>query len=168
MDLVQRKGRARIKEKLDRFLANREWSNLFPNALSKNCGFFDSNHRAIELSLNHKIWVAKEAQKLQFMFENKWTKEEDFADNVGVFWESTRNIQTLQKKFTTCGKLISSWVEQRVGNTKNKIDKLTKKINRVQDDDREGENTIVLQRKLEKLLLQEEAHWQQRAKKILV
>lgn len=112
--------------------------------------------------------MAKETQKRQFIFENKWTLEEDFADKVGDFWESMRNIQPLNKKLTTCSKLISSWAEQRVGNTKNKIQKLEKEIDRICDEDKEGKDTIALQRKLEKVLLQKEAHWQQRCQKTLV
>lgn len=87
-----RKGLANIKQKPDRFLVNKEWMNMFPRALSNNSGFYGSDHRAIKLSLNHRIWVAKDkVLKKYFIFENKWSLEEDFHNppqKISSLWKT--------------------------------------------------------------------------------
>lgn len=68
----RRKGVNLIKEKLDRFLANRAWKIKFPKASATNLGFYGSDHRAIKIKLNHKIWVRKNVVTIKkFVFENK-------------------------------------------------------------------------------------------------
>lgn len=80
----RRKGRNKIKERLDRFLVNANWSNLFPNVLATNSSFYGSDHRVVKIKLNHQIWVRKERNSSKkFAFENKWKLEENFDKGVG-------------------------------------------------------------------------------------
>lgn len=116
-----RKGKARIKERLDRFVANKAWMNLFPRALSTNCGFYSSDHRAVKLNLNFRKWVPKKTSRKPFVFENKWTLEEDFTDNARTCWEAANKERSLPEKLRKCGELVSEWGERKVGNTKKKI-----------------------------------------------
>lgn len=51
--------------------------------------------------------------------------------------------------------MISNWV----GNTKKKIDKLTREIDPLQEIDDNTLEVKNLEKKLEKLLVQEEVHW---------
>ncbi|KAL8473801.1 hypothetical protein ACS0TY_030599 [Phlomoides rotata] len=77
----------RVQEKLDRFLANKSWLESFPDVKVYNMGFFGSDHRAIKLSLNHKRWSIKKINKLPFVFENKWTVEDNFYSAALKAWD---------------------------------------------------------------------------------
>lgn len=140
-----RKGKARICEKLDHFLANTEWENLFPRAQATNCSFFGSDHRAVKLSVNLRKWVPKHKPCKPFIFENKWILENGFIDNVKQFWDSTAPAKTLPEKLSICGDLVSKWAE-KVGNTKKKIAKLSKEIDSLQAIETEESNIYPLQK----------------------
>lgn len=121
------KGKHNIKEKLDRFFANQSWKNTISRACAVNSGYFGSDHRAIKLLLNHKKWVRNESIKKNFMFENKWLMEENFLKTMRC-WEQTKNNSNFPAKLVQCGNLISNWAKEEVGNTKSKIDALSKDI----------------------------------------
>lgn len=78
----KRKRVSNIKEKLDRFLANDHWRQLFPKAFALNCGYYRSDHKAVKLTLNHSKWVQKGPLKKSFVFENKWILKDSFCSKA--------------------------------------------------------------------------------------
>lgn len=143
-----RKGTANIKQRLDRFLANAHWKNLFPNAVSHNCGFFGSDHRVVKLNLNLKKWIVKTPQNKPFIFENKWTAEEDYRDQIQKAWENSVNTHSLPEKLMKCGQLVKQWADLKVGNTQEKIEKLRRETDSLHNSDASNEETKYLEKEL--------------------
>lgn len=163
-----RKGKGRICEWLDRFIANKSWKDLFPRAEATNCGFFGSDHRAVKLLLNFKQWRPKNPAKKGFMFENKWMMEEGFLAVVGQGWNEANRMETFPEKLDLCGNRINKWVSAKVGNTNQKIKQVLNEIDRLKGEEGNGDDVKTLEKEAEKLMLQEEMYWHQRAKKKLV
>lgn len=163
----KRRGSGNVKERLDRFVVNQQWRKVFPYARAMNCGYFGSDHRAIKLTLNYKRWVVKKEAANSFMFENKWVLEDSFQEKAEKCWEKAKARHSLPDKLKICGELLQEWAEKDVGHTGKKIKRLSKEIEEFlsnEDNDEEDETIINKQVQLEKLLLQEEIHWQQRSK----
>lgn len=157
-----------MKERLDRFLANLSWSNLFLRAKAINSAFFGSDHRAVKVQLNLQKWVRKTPTTKRFMFENKWLVEEDFSKVASKAWEQSKNANDLPDGLETCGKIISNQANTEVGNTKRKIEQLSREIEEEYlNEENEGPTETITnkERLLEKLMTQEELHWHQRSKK---
>ncbi|PNT74998.1 hypothetical protein BRADI_1g26043v3 [Brachypodium distachyon] len=63
-----------LYERLDRFFANPEWSDMFPNANVYNLPIMLSDHAPVLAVLHFKF----KKPTYQFKFENWWLLEEDF------------------------------------------------------------------------------------------
>lgn len=120
------------------------------------------------MCLNHSVWIRKSSPKQQFVFENKWLLEDNFTKKAKESWWQTNTINSLPDRLEACGKHFVEWARQEVGNSKRNIEKLVKELDTLQsyDDCADDEELICnKERELEKLLLQGEIYWQQRAKK---
>lgn len=94
--------------------------------------------------------------------------EENFTKVLNTCWEQTKGKNEFHDKHQLCGDLIMQWVKADIGNTSRKIQQLSREINNLYgiEDEAQGEEDIqIKERELEKLLLQEEIHWQQRSRK---
>ncbi|KAL8548727.1 hypothetical protein ACS0TY_007839 [Phlomoides rotata] len=89
----KRSGKGRIWEKLDRFVANEAWLQLFPVAKASNLGFYGSDHMAIKVQLNFACETTVNMDQKRFFSENKWMMEEGFSQAVKDAW--TRRIRPL-------------------------------------------------------------------------
>lgn len=133
-----------------------------------NSSYFGSDHRAVKLQLNFQKWVRKKSTIKRFCFENKWLVEENYHKIVMSAWENSRHTIDLPSRLQLCGEEISKWANDVVGNTKRRIDQLSKEIELDllnEEDDDNSETTLNKGRLLEKLLLQEEIYWHQRSKR---
>lgn len=100
-----------------------------------------------------------------FMFESKWTIEDNYPTTVLQGWEDARREEALSRKLGTCGSRIAKWAEDNVGNTKKRIKGLLQEIDLIKTNEGREEVAKPLEREAEKLLMQEEMYWHQRAKK---
>lgn len=76
--------------------------------------------------------------------------------------------EDLHHKLQHCGNFILEWAKTEVGNTHRKIEQLSREIDNFYTNEElaDGEDIIRSKEKdLEKLLIQEEVHWQQRSRK---
>ncbi|XP_074314558.1 uncharacterized protein LOC141649777 [Silene latifolia] len=75
----------RVYSRIDRFLINHEWLNLYPNSYAYflNEGLFDHNpcicYRRLDISL----------RKTHFRYFNMWGQASDFPEIVRIEWEKT-------------------------------------------------------------------------------
>jgi exonuclease III len=74
--------RGRIRERLDRAVANQDWRDLFPLAGVINEDFWKSDHRPITVDSEHFDVAQIRAGGGKRMFEAKWLIEESFDDIV--------------------------------------------------------------------------------------
>lgn len=77
-------------------------------------------------------------------------------------WSRAAIAFELPDKLKNCGKALSEWAKEKVGNTKQKIKKLVKEINEAQLEEDFEENYDCVhdkERELQRLLLQEEHYW---------
>lgn len=77
-----RSGHQKIRERLDKGLANEEWLSLFPGALVKNLPRFASDHAPIFLDTNGAL----NAGPKPFRFESCWIKDEGSRVVVDEAW----------------------------------------------------------------------------------
>jgi hypothetical protein len=92
-------------EKLDRFLMNSEWENLFPVTVHKiSRDIYDHNPIILDTLED------KEHRSISFRFEKSWLKEEDFLSRVERIWRehvNTRNsLELVQIKLKKVKKIL--------------------------------------------------------------
>lgn len=163
----KRRGRNLILEKLDRYVANNTWRNLYPNVEVWNLEFYHSDHRPIKLLLNRSLIVPKQPHSSTFRFEAKWLLEESYEDTVKTTWSSVGSVVPLQHKLLVSGQSLKTWAKETVGHTKNKILNVRRQLNEKLDEAETRWDQLEvtkLERELEKLYTQEELFWQQRSR----
>ncbi|KAL8481461.1 hypothetical protein ACS0TY_027825 [Phlomoides rotata] len=106
---------SRILEKLDRFVANADWCERFPNAKVSNGDFYGSDHRAIKVQLSKHCSKARETVSKRFMFENKWLLEDGYNEMVSTVWAKGEAAYSLPDRLTSCGRLIQAWAHENFG-----------------------------------------------------
>jgi hypothetical protein len=72
--------RGRIRERLDRAIANRSWQDMHPEAVAQHLEHMRSDHRPILLDTEYQNTTGNQQRTRKF--EAKWLKEEVFADVV--------------------------------------------------------------------------------------
>ncbi|KAL5759510.1 hypothetical protein ACOSQ2_018348 [Xanthoceras sorbifolium] len=165
----KREGVANIQERLDRFLVDSQWSNIFPVASVSNLGFNFSDHRPILLRLEEgtKSIVVKEKG---FKFEPFWLKEEECGQIVEAAWREkgvSSSVQDLKFKLNWCAARLGAWSSSKFGS----LPKLVGEKQKFLDDlflrsSEEGvmEEIRKVERELEGLLEKEEIFWRQRSR----
>jgi exonuclease III len=76
-----------LYERLDRFLANAEWCNLYPNANIYNLPILQGDHAPILAILHSKY----KKPTYHFKFENWWLLEDDFQETAMKAWKVTQS-----------------------------------------------------------------------------
>jgi exonuclease III len=77
----------RIRERLDRALANADWSGMHPSAELIHLDFVKSDHRPILIDTEHRS-VPQVKQSRPRRFEAKWLREQGFTEVVQQAWDS--------------------------------------------------------------------------------
>lgn len=81
-----RTPQTRVRERLDRFMASTEWSNLFPNATVTHLLKNKSDHCPIVARLTqHRR--PREGGRRSFRFETAWLLEEGCENIVKEAWD---------------------------------------------------------------------------------
>ena len=76
--------RGRIRERLDRAVANNSWSVMHPGAIVQHLDFIRSDHRPIMIDTEYQMLSAGRSKVCRF--EAKWFKEKEFNDVVQQAW----------------------------------------------------------------------------------
>lgn len=163
----RRRGREVVLEKLDQFLGNRRWFELFPEMEEVSLEYYGSDHRPIKLSFNNLPRSRPRPSTTRFMFENKWLVEDDFLDVVSKAWNGDDPTANLPSRIQECSTSMQLWAKEKVGSTGRRIMETWKKLNTALDNiENDGimEEVRTLEAELEKLETQEELHWKQRSR----
>ncbi|KAL8534077.1 hypothetical protein ACS0TY_010190 [Phlomoides rotata] len=150
----RRSGNNKIMEKLDRFMANQVWMDLFSEARTYNLDFFCFDHRAVKVVLEAGDRNIFNHPTHSFTFENKCLLEEGFKEAISHAWRVGQNSRDFQERLSKCGEQLSKWAKEEVGNTKNMIKEVSKKLDKIcraEEAEWDYREVKLLERELKKL-----------------
>ncbi|XP_073046081.1 uncharacterized protein [Primulina eburnea] len=162
-----RKGDASVLARLDRYISNTAWISCFPRAEAENLGYWGSDHRHVLLILQPIVSHQMRRIQKRFLFEHKWFMEADFTDYFSQKWQECRCDTTLPNCLSICSGALKSWAGNRVVQMGRQIKALRKDLDRLMGSNVINNNHFRIQevqKKIEKLIDQEEVHWNQRAR----
>lgn len=125
---------SRIYERLDRFLANTQWCELFPLGSVSHCQVAYSDHYPICLNLDG-IYLVKKSPKL-FRFKSMWTKEEDCSNIINDVWLKRMNdgtIWAIMHLIYQCGVRLSQWNRTNFGHVQQSLAKTNQALKIAQE-----------------------------------
>ncbi|KAF5458754.1 hypothetical protein F2P56_022761 [Juglans regia] len=132
-------GKGRVYERLDRFLANGQWCDLFPQSVV--------THGSISYSDHMPIWLEVEGggergrQKMLFRFEAMWVGEEGCQCIINRVWdkEGQRNdVEKAMKMILDCGEDLQRWNESHFGKVQSELKKAQQVLQKLQAEDTAG------------------------------
>jgi hypothetical protein len=163
-----REGRAIIKERLDRGVANMEWRTWFPAALVSVEAAVSSDHAPLILSLK-KIPKRKKGNK-HFRYEAAWALEDGCKEVIATVWGQEQmqplGWDRLNHKLNACMQKISLWKETLQGPKLRSLSCMREKLAQLQGlEDMGNSNQIAhLKRDIQLQLEKDDLWWRQRAK----
>ncbi|KAJ8423958.1 hypothetical protein Cgig2_007562 [Carnegiea gigantea] len=119
-----------VKERLDRYCADTEWSLLFLNAFVSHINSDISYHLPILLKCHPRI-NKRSAQKRLLMFENIWFTEPACKDMVTATWFSTSHanaVDNLLSRLSKCSSELDHWNRTSFGNVSQQIRDLERRL----------------------------------------
>ncbi|KAK4833356.1 hypothetical protein QYF36_003358 [Acer negundo] len=165
----KRDGVNNIQERLDRFLANKDWMNLFLYAGVKHLGYNNSDHMSILLNLRALDRGVMHKSELSFKFEHFWLMEEDCGKVVCLAWKESGEsnlAEDLHMKMGGCAMKLGEWSRERFVSLRklinSKREALEGLLGRASDEGVSKEIGNV-ESELECLLSKDEVYWKQRA-----
>jgi exonuclease III len=163
-----RPGRANIRERLDRGLANQQWVHLFPNIVINHLTTSQSDHCPILLSTEGSYQNIPKP----FRFEAFWTRDKSSFSVVAEAWLADIEGSpafSLSRKWKNTKNALKSWNHQHFGNIQANIKKLMTEISAIQSCPHSSSNSdreVILQRNLQEHLLREEVLWKQKSREL--
>ena len=79
--------RGRIRERLDRAVANGAWASMHPGAVLQHLEYMKADHRPILLDTEYQEALHDRSGIKRF--EAKWLREKGFREEVQRAWDST-------------------------------------------------------------------------------
>ena len=76
-----------IREMIDRSVASRELSELFPNVFVKHAPCIILDHYPIVVDIEGRIGKKLQKAKKRFKFEAMWANEEECAEIIKAIWK---------------------------------------------------------------------------------
>lgn len=158
-----------IQVKLDHFLVNSSWLELFPRVLQNCLPRLGSDH--VPIRLEYGIHIPKPHP---FRFEKAWFSANNFLDLIKEWWDSPQLVgcgaYILAKKITLLRERLRNWMKEDFGQIKLKklallheiglIDAI-KESRPLKEEERGKDNALRVE--MLSILKQEEIYWKQRA-----
>ena len=114
-----------VQCRLDRTVANQEWSDMFPQALATYLQKVCSDHSPVLTTLVECLWK----KRANFKYDQRWIKREGFFDTINHSWKRQASGQgSLLGKIATCRRDISIWKRGAKPNSALRIQELHSKI----------------------------------------
>lgn len=161
--------RGRIRERLDRALANDNWRRRFGDAILQHLDYGRSDHRPILMCLEAEVQQVNEGPGI-LRFEAKWLKEANFQQVVESAWERSASQATrdgLAGKLAAVHELLHKWDMSVLQSTNRKLRSTQKDLERVATGPLSDENVArqqELAHEIEFLREHEEIRWAQRSR----
>ncbi|XP_023928141.1 uncharacterized protein LOC112039498 [Quercus suber] len=112
----ERLGTQRTLVRLDRFVANKGWKALFPEAMVFHMSMPASDHCLLELSLKKR--GHPKPTKKRFFFESMWTRDDRCREVIETAWDPLRECPMfqLQDRIRSCQIHLQEWNRATFGN----------------------------------------------------
>jgi hypothetical protein len=153
-----------VEEKLDRALVSSNWCNLFPNATLECLTASSSDHYPIWLTCKPQINPQRSTHR--FKFENVWLAESDFSNLVRQQWRSY-NDSSITQKLSNCANDLVQWSRNN-NKLQHDISQARKQLDLIRTNVTASNlnQYSALRKRLDRLLVQDDLYWKQRAKTI--
>ncbi|XP_062171126.1 uncharacterized protein LOC133876913 [Alnus glutinosa] len=164
-----RDGRDLTLERLDRVVANRDWSGVYNVVEVEVLPRYCSDHSPLIISFDPascKPWT----KSRRFLFEAGWMKNVEHRKLVRTAWRiknpTTDKWLVLREKLDSCRGLLKSWARSSVNQEMSNVKKVEEDLQKVQ---MEGDPKNIVKEKalkatLDHLLELEDLKWRQRAR----
>jgi hypothetical protein len=162
-----RDGAANVRMRLDRAVANTEWSDVFPDACVRHIGTVRSDHKLLLLRLQDGGSHAR--GNMTFHYEIMWEREEGLNAVVERSWNSRRAGDDLGSVAASLQRLteeLKIWSKNNFGQVTKKIEELREEMEQLEREDPIQKRAQVLENKaqLDEHLYREEMTWLQRSR----
>ncbi|GMI79837.1 hypothetical protein HRI_001653000 [Hibiscus trionum] len=154
-----------IHERLDRFIANSAWQDLYPSHRIITEYVAKSDHCFLLLELDTSASTPKTQPSKNFRFESCWANNIDNIQTIKRAWADTPG--TAINKIEAVGTYLEEWQNQQRFKSTGRIKFLTKKINKLLYRPLTATNEQVYlnyRTELNKLLTEQEIYWAQRSR----
>lgn len=154
-----------VRLRLDRFLANSNFYNLFANFQVANLDWAKSDHRPIQLSILGRDQGYRRGRGCHsFKFEEWWTRQEECRRIIqrGNCWGSEQEKpQPLHHALIQCSFALKGWGFVQNKRLKMEIKEVKEKLKREYERSSSTYFSIIhaLEKRLDTLLLEEEMYW---------
>ena len=102
-----------IQERLDRFVANLSWRDIFGGSFVTHLEKRRSDHLPILFSVRKKLTAGRETKKQRlFRFEEMWTREEECGDVIAGAWVKGNGVSG---NLVSAAKELREWSRVRFG-----------------------------------------------------
>ncbi|KAG9448166.1 hypothetical protein H6P81_014294 [Aristolochia fimbriata] len=160
-----------IMAKLDRFLVNQEWIDIYGNTSGRILPRTTSDHSPILLETDPENWGPK-----PFRFEEEWLLEKGFKDKLNTWWQEGPASGTacfiFSKKLKYVKNKIKAWAADNRTSREEEKNSLLEEIKKL-DIEEEQQGSLLttdglkrdrLKEQYEIKVRQEIIHWKQRAR----
>ncbi|KAL6549238.1 hypothetical protein OROHE_009083 [Orobanche hederae] len=156
-----------IRARLDRYLMNMKWLELFSNSNVTTLDFYGSDHQALLLTMEAGDQVRLQKGRKRFHFEQKWFLDKNFIHDFLVQWLNLPNVSSLPSKLDQSKHFLRYWAGTRFNRLGKKLKEL--RFERVKwlqrDPDKVCQLTVKrLSDEIERTAEMEEVHWKQRSR----
>lgn len=165
--LTWERGRSketRIRKRLDRYLCTGDWYSKFDKVEVVSLTRMASDHNPILLNIEGIFGHQKGTYKLRL--EPMWIKDKRSLDQISRVWNSSGEVDTMDRINRSVWHL-KHWGEDTFNNIRNQIKTTEKELKEAQNKTSQHwrvDDCILLERKLEDLLNQNDTYWRTRAK----
>lgn len=164
-----RYGEDFTRERLDRAVANGEWTNLFDVVEVHVLRRSKSDHHPLLVSFSNSRDVKWNKCRM-FRYEACWGKHKESHQLIKQVWRakqpSINPWNNLQGKLSVCKKSLKEWVRKNSDAVEDQIKRKEQELKLIQlhDNGVQMDEERQIMEELDSLLEQEELKWQQRAK----
>jgi hypothetical protein len=163
----QQEGNKNVRVRLDRVVADYNWTNMFPNYQVRHLTSSRSDHCPILLTLDSHGTVNTLPRVRRY--ECYWEREAALEEEIANAW-------SLHKKPSDLGDVASNlmgvmdslhaWSSRTIGNISKQINRKRKKLENLEtrSDANSRKAARKIRKELDELLLKEETRWRQRSR----
>lgn len=106
-------GEANLQERLDRFVANTRWKDLFGSSSVTHLEKRKSDHLPILLQIRTHTQIGSKAKKRKlFRFEEMWIKEKECGEVIVAEWVKGEDVKG---KLARTASSLREWSQKRFG-----------------------------------------------------
>ncbi|XP_021737165.1 uncharacterized protein LOC110703680 [Chenopodium quinoa] len=109
-----------VRERLDRFVVDDEWCNLFLDFKVCNMPIFKSNSDHAQIILSTEKINDRHSSGSTFKFKSLWLSREEYSEVVAKGWEDSFGLD-MGRRMAVCGDKLASWAALTFGSVKKRI-----------------------------------------------